>query len=185
MSDFLTSFVTILIAEVGDKSQLIVLAMTAIYGRRQIMAGVGLSAVVSQTMSVGIGAWLGDAFPRQVVLIVGGLAFIGFGLLTLRERDDDDSHAGHGARRGVIAVAATVFIAELGDKTMVATAALAATSSPVAVWLGSVLALIAAAGLALAAGSRLLVHISRERIRWLAAGIFLLWGASLLITAIV
>lgn len=184
MSDFLISLATVFSAEVGDKSQLMVIAMAAVVRRRQIIAGVAVSAALTQTLSVAMGAWLGGAFPEQAVLIAGGLAFIAFGVWAAVERDSDDPTDRGDAGTGVFAVAVTVFVAELGDKTMLATATLAATSNPVAVWLGSFLALVAAAGFALIAGSLLLQRIPQDRLRRLTATLFVVVGVVLVVNGV-
>lgn len=179
MSDVLVSFATVFVAEIGDKSQLIVIAMSVMLSRRQVLAGVAISAVVSQTLSVGLGAAFGDVVSDRAALIVGGVAFLGFGIWAALERTDDDPSRPRFSGTGLMVVASTIFLAELGDKTMFATAALAATSNPVATWLGSFLALVAAAGVALMAGSHLLARVPKQKLRLATVGLFVLIGVAL------
>ena len=179
MNDVFVSFVTVFIAEIGDKSQLIVIAMSVMLSRRQVLAGVATSAAVSQTLSVGLGAAFGDVVSDRAALIVSGIAFLGFGVWAGLERADDDPSGPRFTGTGLMVVASTVFLAELGDKTMFATAALAASSNPVATWVGSFLALVAAAGVALIAGSHLLARIPKHKLRLVTVGLFVVIGVAL------
>jgi putative Ca2+/H+ antiporter (TMEM165/GDT1 family) len=176
VNDLLVSFVTVFIAEIGDKSQLVVIAMSVVLSRRQVLAGVAISAAASQTLSVALGATFGDLVSERAALIVGGIAFLGFGIWAGLERTTDDPSGSRFTGTGIVVVASTVFLAELGDKTMFATAALAATSNPVATWLGSFLALLGAAGVALIAGSHLLARVPKPYLRWITVGLFVLIG---------
>jgi len=182
--DLVVSFVTIFVAEIGDKSQLVVIAMSVVLSRRLVLAGVAISAVLSQTLSVALGSVVGDVVSEQVALVVSGIAFIGFGIWAALERPADDGSGHRSTGTGVMVVASTVFLAELGDKTMFATAALAATSNPVATWLGSFLALLGAAAVALWAGSHVLARLPQHHLRLLTVALFAVVGTALVASGI-
>lgn len=174
----------VFLAELGDKSQLIALTFAARYRRVHVLLGIAVATVVLSGLSVGIGATIGAAIPERAVAFAAGLAFIAYGLWTLRldEAPDERVDDAHPARQAVLAVAAAFFIAELGDKTMLTTATLAATRNAAAVWLGSTLGLVAANSLAVAAGAGLRARLG-SRMNLVTGVAFLVFGAALLIGA--
>jgi len=115
--------------------------------------------------------------------IVGGLAFLFFGLWTLRGDSLDDaeqSKAGRVARSAFLAVVSAFFLAELGDKTMLATITLAADNDWVGVWIGSTVGMVAADALAIIAGAVLGRHMPENAIRLGASALFFGFGAWML-----
>ena len=125
MSAFLYSFFFIAVAEMGDKSQLVALAFATRYRPWLVLGAIFAATLLVHLFSVIIGETLGRLIPDFWLALTAGLAFVGFGLWTLRgDRLDDDSvqHSGFGA---FLAVGITFLVAELGDKTMLATVTLA------------------------------------------------------------
>src|SRR5688572_19711800 len=133
------AFGAIFIAEFGDKSQLLVLAFATRYPWRPVVIGLVIAAAVIQGISVVVGAAVGAILPETAVAVVSGLAFIGVAIWTLRGDDDEDEGASTAAPRAGIGLVATVagtfIVAELGDKTMLATFALAASQGPIPTWI--------------------------------------------------
>ncbi|HEY5888395.1 MAG TPA: TMEM165/GDT1 family protein [Acidimicrobiales bacterium] len=143
MESLLAALGLVFIAELGDKTQLVALGFGARYRLAPVLTGVAAAYALTNLLSVVVGGLLGAAFPTRAIGLVGGGLFIGFALWTLRSGDDDDDGvAATDDRSVVLSVAAAMFVAELGDKTMLATATLAAQGDPVMVWLGATIGII-------------------------------------------
>jgi Ca2+/H+ antiporter, TMEM165/GDT1 family len=181
------AFVVAFVAELGDKSQLLVLALATRYRPWPVFAVLALGTVAVMGVSVGVGAALGAALPATAVMVGAGVLFLGFAAWTLRSGAGDDDVEGEAAvertHSVVLGVALAVFVAELGDKTMLATLALAATQSPLLTWIGASIGMVAGSGLALVAGSLLGTRLPERATRFGAAALFALFGLLLLLEA--
>jgi putative Ca2+/H+ antiporter (TMEM165/GDT1 family) len=138
---------------------------------------------VVHLFSVLVGATLGLALPTRPIAVIAGLAFLGFAAWTLRgDRLDEDEarRADRSARSAVVAAAGAFFLAELGDKTMLATVTLATTEGLVGTWLGSTLGMVAADALAIVVGQQLGRRLPERSIRYGAAASFVAFGLLLL-----
>jgi len=185
------AFGAIFVAEFGDKSQLLILAFATRYPWRPVVAGLVLAAAFIQGISVAIGAAVGAALPATAVGVVSGIAFIGVALWTLRAEDEDETEAGSpGAGRVsgmalVLAVAGTFIVGELGDKTMLATFAIAASQGPVPTWIGSTAGEVAANLVAVVVGRQVGHRLSPRLVRIGSAVLFAVAGAAVLIGALI
>jgi putative Ca2+/H+ antiporter (TMEM165/GDT1 family) len=157
-----SSFLVVLPAELPDKTVLACLVMGSRYRPGYVFAGAGAAFAVHVVLAVVAGSLLGLLPHRPVEVFVGVLFIAGAVILWRQRRDDGDDFAvGQEARNRFLPVAAmafaVVFVAEFGDLTQIVTAALAVRyHDPLAVGIGSVLALWLAAGLAIIAGRSLL-----------------------------
>jgi putative Ca2+/H+ antiporter (TMEM165/GDT1 family) len=178
MHAFWLSLGMIFLAELGDKTQLVALTLATRYNARVVLAGIFTATLAIHVFSAGIGALMGGLLPTTWIKFVAGLAFIGFGLWTLRGDTLDDVET----RRGRITspfwlVFVTFFLAELGDKTMLSTVTLAATNAVIPVWLGSTVGMVLSDGLAIWVGKALGARLPERVIKIGAAVIFFLFGA--------
>ena len=176
------AFGVVFVAELGDKSQLLALALAARYRPLPVLAGIALGSAFMFAVSVGVGAVLGAALPTRALNLLAGLAFVFFGLWTLRGDDDEDDETAPevGARSVVLTTAGAFVVAELGDKTMLATITLASTNGVVGTWAGATLAMVAADALAIVVGAVLGARLPERTIRIGAAVLFFLFGLALL-----
>ncbi len=184
MDALLLSFGVIFVAELGDKSQLMALAFAARYQALPVLAGITVATAVVHAISVVIGASLGAALPTDAISVVAGLAFFGFGLWTLRGDTlsaDEAAKAERSNGSTVVAASAAFFLAELGDKTMLATITLATTEGAWGTWAGSTLGMVAADALAIVLGSQLGARLPERAIRIAAALSFFVFGAVLIV----
>ncbi|HSK59904.1 MAG TPA: TMEM165/GDT1 family protein [Actinomycetospora sp.] len=178
------SFVVILVAELGDKSQLMALTFATRFRALPVLIGITAATAVVHAISVGVGYLLGAALPTFWISVAAAVAFVAFGLWTLRGdalSDDEQEKASGTKRSAVLAASVAFFLAELGDKTMLATITLA-TQYPGAggvtgVWLGSTVGMVAADGLAILVGRALGRNVPEKLIRVGAAVLFFAFGA--------
>jgi len=180
-------------AELGDKTQLLTLAYATRFSTGVVVGGVAAAVMVLNALAVAAGSLLGR-LPERAVGIGAGLLFIGFAVWTLLDREDEEDAEAHAeeeaeaeARRGrpgFVTVAGGFFVAELGDKTQLATAALAARGNPLAVWAGATLGMLAADGLAIVVGRIVGKRLPQDVLRYIAAALFAVFGVWLLVDAI-
>lgn len=185
MYAFLLSTVVIFIAELGDKSQLMALAFATRYRARDVIIGITVATSIVHLASVGIGQLVGNAFAdRQwMISIIAGLAFLVFAGWTLKGDEltkDERDKARKSTGRAVIAVGLAFFLAELGDKTMLATVALAAHEDWVGTWLGSTLGMVAADALAIGVGVLLGKRLPERTVKIGATVAFVVFGVLLI-----
>src|SRR4051795_12081416 len=126
MHAFLLSTAVIFVAELGDKSQLMAMTFAARYRARDVLLGITVATALVHLVSVGIGRVVGTQFAdsQGTISIIAGLAFLVFAAWTLRgdeltEDEADKARRSQGA--ALVAVGVAFFLAELGDKTMLAT----------------------------------------------------------------
>jgi Ca2+/H+ antiporter, TMEM165/GDT1 family len=174
----------VFVAEMGDKTQLVALAFATRYRLETVLSGVLVATLLAHLFSVSLGKLIGITIPVLWVQILAGTAFIGFGIWTLRTETLKNENALPGPqRRGpMMTVAATFFLAELGDKTMLMTITLASQhNSFVGVWIGSTVGMVVADGLAIIVGRILGSRLPDALIRVGAATVFIVTGAVTLV----
>jgi putative Ca2+/H+ antiporter (TMEM165/GDT1 family) len=178
VSVILLSFAVVFLAELGDKTQLVALTLAGRYPAVRVMAALGVSIAVLQTLSVTVGALVSEVVPDRAIATGAGVLFLGFAFWTWRSADDDDGESAAAAegKAGLVGVAFAFFLAELGDKTMLTTAGLAADRGAVPVWVGSFLAMMTATALAVVAGRTLMRFVKPGLLRRIGAGAFLVVG---------
>ena len=182
---FLVAFGVIFVAELGDKSQLMAMAFAARYRPFPVLAGIALGAAAMFALSVAVGAVLGVALPTRAINVAAGVAFLGFAAWTLRGDDDEDEEAPELSNRSVVGATAGAFlVAELGDKTMLATITLASTNGLVGTWSGATLGMVAADALAIVAGAVLGKRLPAHAIRIGAAVLFVVFGLALIVEGV-
>jgi putative Ca2+/H+ antiporter (TMEM165/GDT1 family) len=181
------SFGVIFVAELGDKSQLMAMTFATRFKPLPVLVGITVATAVVHAVSVGIGYGLGASLPTGWIALVAGIAFLGFGAWTLRGdalTDDEKNKAEQTKRSAVIAVSVAFFLAELGDKTMLATITLATQHGWFGTWLGSTIGMVAADALAILVGRFLGKRLPEKTIRYGAAALFAIFGIWLIIDAI-
>jgi Ca2+/H+ antiporter, TMEM165/GDT1 family len=180
---FLLSFGIIFLAELGDKSQLMAMTFAARYRALTILLAITVATALVHLFSVLIGAAVGAALPTDAISVVAGVAFLGFAAWTLRGDTLDDEEAARATRGGrsvFFTVGLAFFLAELGDKTMLATVTLATDNGLFGTWLGSTLGMVAADGLAIVVGQQLGARLPERTVRIGAAVIFVIFGLVLI-----
>ncbi len=175
--DFWWSLFVVFVAELGDKTQLVALSLATRFNARVVLAGVFVATLCVHVISVVLGGAAGKLLPLDWIGYIAGLAFIGFGLWTLRGDELCESDDCRKARSPFWIVAITFFIAELGDKTMLSTVFLAAERSLFWTWLGSSLGMVVSDGLAILVGQVMGTRLPEKQVKVIAACIFFGFGA--------
>jgi putative Ca2+/H+ antiporter (TMEM165/GDT1 family) len=186
----LASLGLVFVAELGDKTQLVALGFGARHRLGPVLAGVAIAYAVSNQLSVVVGGLVGVALPVRAIGLVGGLLFLGFAAWTLRDSGadtgdeagvDGEGRVAIDSRSIVLSVASAMFLAELGDKTMLATATLAAQGSPVQTWVGATTGIILSGMLGVLLGRVFGARLPERVTRLGSAALFALVGAVLLV----
>jgi Ca2+/H+ antiporter, TMEM165/GDT1 family len=183
VGSLLSALGLVFLAELGDKTQLVAVGFGARHRLGPVLAGVALAYAFTNLLSVTIGGLLGAALPTRAIGIGGGILFLGFALWNLRA-DDDDGEVGDvpgSGRRIVLSVAAAMFVAELGDKTMLATATLAAQGNPVLVWVGATIGIILSGSVGVLVGRTAGARLPERAIRIGSSVLFAAFGVGLIV----
>jgi putative Ca2+/H+ antiporter (TMEM165/GDT1 family) len=197
MSELLTALAVVFLAELGDKTQLVALGFGARQRLVPVLAGVALAYVATNLVSVVVGGLLGAALPTRAIGLGGGVLFLAFAIWALLGDDADEAGPDGGGGRGDIAapahhggelrvvgsVAVAMFVAELGDKTMIATATLAARDNPVLVWVGATIGIFLAGALGVVVGRFVGARLPERVTRIGSAAVFAVFGVILIATA--
>lgn len=185
LTAFTSSTLLIALAEMGDKTQLLALSFATKYKPARVLGGIFLATVLVHLLSVIAGAFLSGFVPTQYLRIVVGISFIGFAAWTLRGDESEEASGSTGRFGVVMTVAVAFFLAELGDKTQLATISLAAQyRSLLQVWMGSSLGMVIADGLAIGVGIVAGKRIPEHILKYASAAIFAIFGVVTVIEGI-
>lgn len=181
------SFGVIFVAELGDKSQLMALTFATRFRTVPVLIGITIATAVVHLVSVAIGYGLGATLPTGWIALIAGLAFLGFGAWTLRGdslTEEEKRKAERSTKSAVFAVGVAFFLAELGDKTMLATITLATQYGWFGTWIGSTVGMVAADALAIVVGRMLGRKLPEKTIRYGAAILFAICGLWLILDGV-
>ena len=186
MYAFLLSTAVIFVAELGDKSQLMAMTFATRYTVRQVLIGITVATAIVHLASVGIGRLVGAQFAdsQWIINVVAGVAFLAFAAWTLRgdELTDEEADKARKAKgAAILAVGVAFFLAELGDKTMLATITLATTEGWFGTWIGSTVGMVLADALAIGVGAMLGKKLPERVIKIGATVAFVVFGVVLIV----
>lgn len=181
---FLISFGVVFVAELGDKSQLMALTFATRYRPVLVLAGIAVATAAINVVSVAVGYGLGLALPTRWISVAAGLVFIGFAIWTLLDEEEDGDVPERSGHSVIFTVGSAFLLAELGDKTMVATITLASQNGWAGTWLGATTGMLAAAAIAIAVGRQLGRRLPERAVRLSAAALFAVIGIWLLVDAL-
>lgn len=176
MTAFLTSLAIVVLAEMGDKTQLLAMAFASRFRWQTVMAGVFAATLANHLFAVVVGNYLTNVIPLKSIEIAASASFIIFGLWTIRgDKLEGEDKKFNFSPFWTVAVA--FFFAEMGDKTQLATVALAAEfKSVVPVWTGTTAGMLIADAIGIIAGIVLHKTIPDKQIKWFAATVFIAFG---------
>lgn len=176
MTIFFGSFLFVLLAEMGDKTQLLAMAFACRFPAGTVLAAVLAATLVNHLLAVVAGSGLTSVVSFETIQIAASASFILFGLWTLRgDRLDGEDRRYRFSPFWTVAVA--FFFAEMGDKTQLATVALAARYREILpIWMGTTAAMVVADALGIIVGVVLGKRIPERFVKWFAATVFILFG---------
>jgi len=181
MDAFLVSTVAVALAEIGDKTQLLSFVLSArLRSPGAIIAGILLATLANHALAGSVGVWVAELVGPLAMRWIVGLAFIGFGLWALVPDTLETDPRPHAAGAFVTTLIAFFFV-EMGDKTQLATVALAARYQALAaVVLGTTLGMLIANVPAVLLGEALADRLPMRALRWGAAALFVALGLATL-----
>ena len=184
MEAFVLSFLIIFLAEMGDKSQLMSLAFATRYRAATVLLAVTVATLLLNAGSVIVGATIAMALPTDLIQVAAGVVFLGLAAWTMRVDGSVEGAPDSERRSGgwaLLAIGTAFFLAEFGDKTMLAAMTLATTEEPVGVWLGSTFGMVAANAIAVAIGAAIGTRLPERWIKLFASAAFVVFGVVLIV----
>ena len=179
MEAFLSSTLAVAIAEIGDKTQLLSLFLAARFAGRHlaIISGIFLATLLNHALSAWLGVWLMQWMPAHWSPWLIGGSFILIGLWLLIPDKEDDTPSPLDRYGPLLATTVLFFLAEIGDKTQIATVVLAAHFDDLfQVVLGSTLGMLLANVPVVLAGQWLMQRLPLDHARWAACALFIALG---------
>lgn len=186
MESLLVSTGVVALAEIGDKTQLLAFLLAARFKKPlPIIAGILCATIVNHGMAGALGAWITASITPEVLRWVLGVSFIGMAIWTLIPDKIEEEETRIASRFGVFgATLITFFLAEMGDKTQIATIAMAAHyAAPLMVVIGTTLGMLIADVPAVFVGDKLAAKIPMRLVHSIAAAIFAILGVATLLGA--
>ena len=186
MESLLVSTGVVALAEIGDKTQLLAFILAARFKKpAPIILGILLATLVNHGLAGALGAWITSAISPGTLRWVLGLSFIGMAIWTLIPDKIEEEETQVAQRWGVFgATLITFFLAEMGDKTQIATVAMSAHyADPLLVVMGTTMGMLIADVPAVFVGDKLATRIPMKLVHTIAAAIFALLGAATLMGA--
>lgn len=186
MDSLLVSTGVVALAEIGDKTQLLAFILAARFKKPlPIILGILAATVINHGLAGALGAWITSSIRPEVLRWVLGLSFLGMALWTMIPDKIEEEETQVAERLGIFgATFITFFLAEMGDKTQIATVAMAAHyTTPMWVVIGTTLGMLIADVPAVFAGDKLANKIPMQLVHSIAAAVFALLGVATLMGA--
>lgn len=168
----------VFVAELGDRSQLITMTYALRYRWWVVLSGVAVAAFTVHGVSVTVGHFLGAALPARPLAFASAFAFLAFAVWAWREGAEADEAVSQPRepRFAFLTVVSSFALAEVSDKTALATVTLASDHDWIGVWIGSTVGMVLADGLAIAAGRLLHRRLPQKLLHVVASLLFLAFG---------
>lgn len=172
------AFLFIIMAEMGDKTQMLAMAFATKYSLGKVLLGVFIGAALNHGLAALLGTYLINVIPIHTIKLLAALAFIGFGLWSLKVEDNGEAEEPRSSRFGpVLTVASAFFIGEIGDKTQLTVITLASQANyPLFILLGTVGGMIATSAMGVFIGSMLGKKVPEVALKIASASVFILFG---------
>lgn len=186
MESLFVSTGVVTLAEIGDKTQLLAFILAARFKKPlPIIGGILLATIINHGLAGVLGAWITSTLTPEVLRWVLGISFIGMALWTMIPDKIEEEETHIAQRFGVFgATLITFFLAEMGDKTQIATVAMSAHyAAPVMVVIGTTLGMLIADVPAVFVGDKLAGKIPMRLVHSVAAGVFAVLGIATLLGA--
>lgn len=185
MSHFWIPFISVALAELGDKTQLAVMLLASrTQDKTKLFFGVLLAFFLVDGAAILAGAWIRDRIPVFFISLISGILFLIFGILTLRHQGESEKTESPKMKSVFWLGFTMIAIAEWGDKTQMASGVFASQFHPMAVLAGTMGALTLLSGLSIAAGSWISQKIPAKTLHQIAGILFLILGGVFIFSAL-
>jgi putative Ca2+/H+ antiporter (TMEM165/GDT1 family) len=175
--EFIKTFILIFVAEMGDKTQILLMTCAARYSIIQVLFGIIVGVALNHGLAIIIGTYISNIINFDLLQIFAGIIFIVFGLLTLKVEKEDTKKSSTLKCGPILAVAITFFIGELGDKTQLTAMTIAMESSyPFLVLIGSIAGMIVVGCVGIIIGTALTKRIPSYIIKMISGLVFIIFG---------
>ncbi|MGO9927816.1 MAG: TMEM165/GDT1 family protein [Mycobacterium sp.] len=174
----LLSLGVVFLAELGDRSQLITMTYALRYRWWVVLTGVAIAAFAAHGVSVTVGHFLGTTLPARPMAFASAIAFLVFAVWAWREGGaaEETVSSSREPRFALLTVMSSFALAEMSDKTSLATVTLASNHDWAGVWIGTTVGMVLADGLAIGVGILLHQRLPEQLLHVLASLLFLLFG---------
>lgn len=181
LKEFLETFLLVFVAEVGDKTQLMLMTLAAKYTVIEVLAGIFIGVILNHGTAVYIGCFISNLTDEYLLQLFAGAVFIIFGIITIVFEDEDDGKKQYNLGP-VVTTALTFFLGEMGDKTQLTCMTLSMDAHyPLIVLSGSVTAMIAIGFVGIIIGTSLTKFLPSYIIKTISGLIFIVFGIMRLI----
>jgi putative Ca2+/H+ antiporter (TMEM165/GDT1 family) len=179
--EFFESFILVFVAEMGDKTQLMLMTLAAKYSVIQVLSGILAGVLLNHGLAVYVGSFISDMTNEYLLQLLAGLIFIVFGIITLVFENGDENQREYGLSP-VITTALTFFIGEMGDKTQLSCMTLSMDALyPMIVLAGSVSAMLTIGLIGIIIGTSLTKFLPSYIIKTISGLVFIIFGTMRLI----
>lgn len=176
MTAFFASLIFVVLAEMGDKTQLLAMAFACKFRWQTVMWGVFVATAANHLLAAAAGSYLAAIVPMAYIKVAAAVSFVIFGLWTIR----GDTLEGEDKKYNFSpfwTVTFAFFMAEMGDKTQLATIALAVEYNTIlSVWMGTTIGMVISNGFGIIVGNVMGKHIPERTIKWVSALVFIAFG---------
>ncbi len=181
MEALLNSFLLVFVSEMGDKTQLLALVLSARFRKPvPIMFGILVATILNHALASYVGSFVTQFISPDVLKFLLAATFIGFGIWMLVP-DKDDGFNQNQRWGPFLTTTVAFFFAEMGDKTQLATVALGAKfAAPLLVTVGTTLGMLGADGLAVFFGHKFTNKVPMKLVHRIASALFILFGIGIL-----
>ncbi len=177
MKALIATFIVIAAAELGDKTQLLTFGFATRYPLWEVISAVFCASALLMAIAVFLGDMLSHYLPQFYVSLAAGLFFIAFGLNMIFGSGEKEEKSSGGTGNPFWVVFSGFLIAELGDKTQIATLALSAEYAlPFMVWIGATLGMTLINLLGAVAGRVVGKFVSTKALQLFGAAVFIIFG---------
>lgn len=175
--EFIETLLFIFIAEIGDKTQVLLITCAARFSIKQVLIGIVIGVFLNHGLAILIGIYISNIINTDLLQIVAGVIFIIFGLLSFIDNDREENNK-HLFKCGpVFTVAGTFFLGELGDKTQLTAMTIAMESKyPLAILAGSIAGMVIVGLIGITIGTTLTKKVSSYIIKIVSGIAFILFG---------
>lgn len=175
--EFIKTFLLIFVAEMGDKTQILLLTCAARYSTIQVLIGILIGVTLNHGLAIIVGTCISSIIDIDILQVFAGVIFVIFGFFALKQDDNEEGKTKSLKFSPVLTVAGTFFIGELGDKTQLTSMTIAMEANyPFVVLMGSILGMLIVGCLGIIVGTSLTKRVPSFIIKIISGLIFIVFG---------